>query len=245
MVETVTIQEEVQEPQKNETENVVSRPEGLPEKFKSVEELVKSYGELEKKMSSTPTETTEPKTESTTNNEKSLEITANKAVESAGLDMVSLQQEYTDNGQLNEESYQKLEKAGIGKDIVDQYIAGTKALSEQHTAQMKGHAGGEEAYEEMTKWAADALTPAEKDAYNQAVNSKNMETMKLAITGLKARFTQENGSEPTLLKGKASPSAEKGYQSWAQVTQAMSDPRYQTDPAYQDEVQVKLSNSNL
>ena len=36
--------------QTNETQSTQSKPEGLPEKFNSVEELAKSYSELEKKL---------------------------------------------------------------------------------------------------------------------------------------------------------------------------------------------------
>ena len=50
--------------------------------------------------------------------------------------------------------------------------------------------------------------------------------------------------EPNLVKGKASTSVDT-FESWAQVTEAMKDPRYTKDPAYQAEIQSKLRNSNL
>ena len=97
----------------------------------------------------------------------------------------------------------------------------------------------------MSEWAGQNLTETEKQAYNTAVNSKDLEAVKLAVVGLKARYAQSTGSEPTLVEGKASPSAEQGFASWAQVTQAMSDPRYAKDPAYQAEVKNKLANSKI
>jgi hypothetical protein len=48
-----------------------------------------------------------------------------------------------------------------------------------------------------------------------------------------------------LVEGKSSASGEQGFQSWAQVTQAMSDPRYAKDVAYQAEVKNKLANSKI
>ncbi|NVH64717.1 hypothetical protein HQ621_27790, partial [Pseudomonas simiae] len=170
---------------------------------------------------------------------------AEKAVASAGLNMENLSNEYAEKGELDAKSYEALEKAGIPKDYVDQFIEGQKAIGEKQTNTVKALVGGNEAYSEMADWAADNLTDAEKTAYNTAVNSKDLETAKLAVVGLKAKFEKANGSEPTLLEGQTAPSGEAGYKSWAEVTRAMSDDRYQKDPAYQAAVKEKLSKSEL
>ena len=47
------------------------------------------------------------------------------------------------------------------------------------------------------------------------------------------------------VQGKATPVAEQGYESWAEVTAAMADPSYSKDPAYQEAVKQKLANSEL
>jgi len=64
MVDKVEIQEEetgIEKPeeQTNETQSAQSKPEGLPEKFNSVEDLAKSYAELEKKLGGQSQETKE------------------------------------------------------------------------------------------------------------------------------------------------------------------------------------------
>ena len=227
-----------------------SKPEGLPEKFNSVEELVKSYSELEKKLGeqSQPTkESVDPvsKTEVKQEQPKSDLDIATKAVDSAGLNMDSLAEEYAKDGKLADGSYKSLEKAGIPKEYVDRFIAGQQAIADQQSATVKNLVGGTEAYDSMSEWAGQNLTETEKQAYNTAVNSKDLEAVKLAVVGLKARYAQSTGSEPQLVEGKASPSGEQGFASWAQVTQAMSDPRYAKDPAYQAEVKNKLANSKI
>ncbi len=227
-----------------------SKPEGLPEKFNSVDELVKSYSELEKKLGeqSQPTEkSVDPvsKAEAKQEQPKSDLDIATKAVDSAGLNMESLSEEYAKEGKLADGSYKSLEKAGIPKEYVDRFIAGQQAIADQQSATVKNLVGGTEAYDSMSEWAGQNLTETEKQAYNTAVNSKDLEAVKLAVVGLKARYAQSTGSEPTLVEGKASPSAEQGFASWAQVTQAMSDPRYAKDPAYQAEVKNKLANSKI
>ncbi|WMM95013.1 scaffolding protein [Pelagibacter phage HTVC304P] len=241
MVETVEIKQEETTSEKPVEENVTqSKPEGLPEKFKSVEDLAKSYQELEKKLGDS-----QPKeTEVSKDTNSDLDI-AEKAVETAGLNMETLASEYAEKGELDEKSYEALEKAGIPKDYVNQFIEGQKAIADQQATSIKEMVGGAEAYAEMSNWAAENMSEEEKTAYNTAVNSKDLETAKLAVVGLKAKFERANGNEPNLLEGKGTVSGEKGYASWAEVTRAMSDDRYSKDPAYQAMVQEKLANSDL
>ena len=65
MVDQVEIKEAETSAEKPEEQVVEqSKPEGLPEKFNSVEDLAKSYAELEKKLGEPkPQETPEPKQE--------------------------------------------------------------------------------------------------------------------------------------------------------------------------------------
>ena len=128
MVETVEIKQEETTSEKPVEENVTqSKPEGLPEKFNSVEDLAKSYSELEKKLGDNKEAPKEeaPKTET----KNDLDI-AEKAVESAGLNMETLSSEYAEKGELDAKSYDALEKAGIPKDYVNQFIEGQKAIAD-------------------------------------------------------------------------------------------------------------------
>jgi len=251
MVEKVEVQsaETTTDKPVEEIKPTQSKPEGLPEKFNSVDELVKSYSELEKKLGeqSQPTEkSVDPvsKAELKGQPKSDLDI-ATKAVDSAGLNMESLSEEYAKDGKLADGSYKSLEKAGIPKDYVDRFIAGQQAIADQQSTTVKDLVGGTQAYDSMSEWAGNNLNETEKTAYNSAVNGKDLDAVKLAVVGLKARYAQATGSEPKLVEGKASASGEQGFQSWAQVTQAMSDPRYAKDVAYQAEVKNKLANSNI
>jgi len=252
MVDKVEIQEEetgIEKPveQTNETQSAQSKPEGLPEKFNSVEDLAKSYAELEKKLGGQSQETKEevdPVAKAAPKSDNNLEI-AEKAVTDAGLDMSSLQAEYAEKGELDTKSYEALEKAGISKEYVDSYIAGQEAIAKTQADEIKSTVGGDETYQEMVDWASKNMTEGEKTAYNKAVNSGDMDTVKLAVNALKGQFERANGVEPKLVEGKAQPSQEQGFLSWAQVTEAMADPRYAKDTAYQNEVKNKLANSNL
>ena len=224
-------------------ETPADRPEGLPEKFNSVEDLAKSYAELESKLGAKAPEPQES-TETPNENSNQLEI-AEQATEAAGLDLQKLSDEYAANGTLKDSDYEALEKAGIARNYVDSFIAGQQALVTQQRAAVFNLVGGEEVYTSMTNWAASNLDAAQKDAYNNAMNSGNNETINLAVMGLKAQYENAVGTSPNLVQGKAASTAEQGYESWAQVTEAMKDSRYQTDDAYRQSVQRKIDNSNL
>ena len=147
--------------QTNETQSTQSKPEGLPEKFNSVEDLAKSYAELEKKLGGQSQKEVDPINEASLKEQpkENLEVkptntleVAEKAVEQAGLNMESLQKEYSEKGELDVKSYEALEKAGITKDYVNNYIAGQQALAEQASVEVKATVGGDEVYQEMVKW---------------------------------------------------------------------------------------------
>lgn len=222
----------VETPVETPTTEVEQPKEKILGKFETQDDLIKSYQELEKKIS-------EPKAE-----DKGLEIEAKaeEAVAQAGLDMSALQTEYDDNGELSQNSIDKLTAVGIDKNIIDAYIDGQTALAQNIEADIKGAVGGNDQYKGMVEWAKENLSAEEVTAYNNTVNSRDIASVKLAVTGLKARM--DAGREPNLVQGKASVST-GGYESWAQVTQAMADPKYAKDPAYQAEVQSKLKNSSL
>ena len=94
------------------------RPEWLPEKFNSPEDLANAYQNLEQKLSQGSQEADDV---SSDENEEFLEE-AERYVEAKGLDFGSLSAEYAREGELSSESYQALEEAGIPKSFVDDFI---------------------------------------------------------------------------------------------------------------------------
>ena len=96
----------------------------------------------------------------------------------------------------------------------------------------------------MTGWAAENMSPSEKEAYNTAVNSGNLDQAKLAVDALAMRYKNNVGSEPNLVGGKASASVDV-YESWAQVTTDMKSSTYVKDPAFRASVERKLGRSKL
>lgn len=215
------------------------RPEWLPEKYKTVEEFVKSNAELEKKLGELTAEKKGGEGEETPNPEAEA---AKDLAESKGLDYTAMSNEYWQNGSLSDATYETLDKAGIPRDVVDQFIAGQEAVSENLRLSAFTVVGGEENYNAMMSWAATNMDEAEIDAFNKAVNSNNTKVVTMAVMGLKGKYEAANGSEPSLVHGDGDGTVDT-YETWAQVTADMGDPRYAKDAAYRSKVEAKLARS--
>jgi len=217
------------------------RPAWLPEKFKSPEDLAKAYSELQSKMGSQSNQqqAAQPAADQTTTQQ------ADAALSQQGLNMSSFTNEFDTTGELSEASYAKLASAGFDKNIVDNYIEGQRARASLYEVSLKDSVGGNQAYGDMVEWAKAAMTPAEIDAFNMSVSSSNPEAAKLAVAGLKSRYESANGKEPRLLQGNSSGGQGDAFQSRAEMTAAMKDPRYKTDTAYRQSVINRLGRSNI
>mgnify|MGYP000849522092 FL=1 len=210
------------------------RPEWLPEKFKSPEDMAQAYSALEQKMGSgeqKPAETSEALTP--------------EAIRESGLDLTSLESEYRQNGELSSESYEAAKKAGYSKEVVNNYIEGQQAIVERQVGDIVSTVGGREGYDDLISWASDALSEGEIDAFNRTIESNDVDSIKLAVNGLQARRNSGAPNDPIRqVEGGQAPTADR-FESWAQVKEAMADPRYSTDPAYNNAVVQKLGRSQI
>lgn len=213
-------------------------PPKLAGKFASKEELEKAYLELEKKLGGGKKAEAPPVDPSNVDQNKAEEI-----AKDAGLDIDQMQQWYSQNGQLSEEHYKSLEKSGIPKEIVDQYIAGQEAQAEKYRDSIISKVGGQDNFSAMAEWAKVNMSEQEIAAYNKATSSADMTVVENAVLGLAYRYQSAVGKDPKLLGGQTAGSS--GFQSVAQLTEAMKDPRYDKDPAYRKDVQNRLANSNI
>lgn len=206
-------------------------------KFSSQEELEKAYAELERKLGQ------RQETQQQQQQEPMDEAKANELVEKAGLDIDAMTEHFNQNGELADAHYESLEKAGIPRAFVDQYISGVRAEAEQARDQIFQEVGGQEAFEAMADWAVANLSQEELLQYNTAVESGDMTIVRSAVMSLAFRYQREVGRDPKLVGGKGG--GLSGFESVAQLTAAMKDPRYNSDPAYRREVEQRLARSNI
>jgi hypothetical protein len=207
------------------------RPEGLPEKFKTVADLVNSYSELEKKLGSKtePTEKTETKAETKPDTKPAEKAEATAAQQET---LKPFFEEFAKNGKLSDESYKALEAKGISKDVVDAYQRSVQAQDPQKILES---IGGKEQFEAISQWSVTHLSAEERSAYNSALAAGGLGA-ELALKDLKARMDSTLGVDPSQhISGKSAPASGK-FQSAAEIVKAMSDPRYQYDEAYRSKV---------
>ena len=88
------------------------------------------------------------------------------------------------------------------------------------------------------------LQPWEMDSYNAQIENLDANSA-FALQGLMARMQNQEGSPPALMQGQPSQYSAPKYDSLNQLTVAMSDPRYASDPAFRREVASRLNNSAL
>ena len=109
--------------------------------------------------------------------------------------------------------------------------------------EIKNSAGGEKAYGELVTWAGENLPQAEIDAFDEIVGTGSTQAIKLAVSGLKAQYENANGYEGQMLTGKAPKNTQDVFRSQQELVAAMSDRRYDNDPAYRQDVIAKLERS--
>lgn len=235
MAETITIVADETGPEAPVAEdNQSERPEWLPEKFNSPEDLAKSYAELEKKMSAPKDDAPEdPPTEQVEPEQSTGEPQFDKFAE-----------EFASSGELSNDSFDELAKMGYPREMVETYIKGMQTAQTADANAVMDVAGGTEGYKELTDWALNNMPENELQLYNQMVET-GTDNAKMAVEWLMSKREAAEGVEPNLVSGKSQAPAKDEFRSTAEVVAAMKDARYGKDPAYTKDVEDKLSRSSV
>ena len=119
-------------------------------------------------------------------------------------------------------------------------------LSEAQATQLFEMIGGEQVYKNMLDWAGETLDKEEIQMYDSVMSKGDPNSICFAVQALNSKYTDAVGKEGQLLTGRTSASsADNVYRSQSELVAAMSDKRYDTDPAYRSDVMRKLENSDL
>ena len=230
-----SIESNTEEPQEEvQAEASEERPEWLDEKFESPEDLAKAYNELQKKQSSKQSKSKKDDAPAEEDTGASINSSVQKATE-----------EFAESGALTDKTFVELEKAGLPRSFVEAYIAGQESISTSQALDIQNEVGGNANYNAMSDWASENLSDGDLDGFNSIVETGSIEQAKMAVKGLYAQFISAGGNPPELSQGGTSGSSVKPFGSAAQVTEAMRDPRYSSDPAFRDNVEKRLAVSNV
>ena len=241
-------------------EALVEQQEGLlAGKYKDAAELEKAYVELSRKLgeksdkdsgeAGDTEDTAEVESEETTE-----ETEETPQVSEAAELISSASEEYSSNdGKLSPETIEKFSSMS-SKELVEAYMEVQSSLPQTQTNvpdiadsqinEIKNSVGGEKSYSDIVNWAGDNLPESDINAFDEIVNTGSIEAIKLAVSGLKAQYENSNGYEGQMYSGKAPKTSQDVFRSQAELVAAMSDRRYDNDPAYRQDVIAKLERSD-
>ena len=217
-------------------------------KFENAEELENAYLELQRKLGSND----DDEVEDTTLDED--EVDYDEATV-AGIELITEASDeyYANEGQVSAETMQKFQEMS-SSDLVNAYMAiqennpdqggYSPDLTDAEMNSVYNSAGGEAEYNRLTSWAADNVPESKLDDFNDIIDRGNETAIQIAVAGLRSEYEAQEGYEGRMLQGRAA-APTSGFRSQAEVVQAMSDPRYDSDPAYRQDVYDKLERSNV
>ena len=179
------------------------------------------------------------------------------AMQKAGVDPWAISQEFHENeGAYTPEMVKQLTDAGFSKPIVESYFAGraveegyvsksTSDISDLEVQNIQQEVGGVDTYNNMIGWASQNLTKTAIQAFDNTMSNGSIDQIRLAVAGLQAQYENATGYEGTMYSGKAAQTSKDTFRSQAELVAAMSDRRYDNDPAYRQDVIEKLDRSDL
>ena len=220
----------------------------LAGKYKNAEDLEEAYLELQKKLGSDDDDDSEVDTEETEEEDPEWS-------DGAALIANASSEFYENEGELSPETMQKFSEMS-SQDLVEAFMeiqrnnptptpsGDTFDLTDAEMNTIYNSAGGEAEYQRLTAWASENLAEDKMDAFNSVVNNGEALAIQMAVAGLRSEYENQEGYEGRMLTGKAA-RAEDTFRSQAEVVAAMSDPRYDRDPAYRQDLYDKLERSNV
>jgi len=212
----------------------------LAGKYRSAEELERGYLELQKRLGGNqeeveqeqPTEEAE-QAEEETNEEPDL--------------YDSIMESYR-TGEWDPELVGKVESMSP-VDVANMFLEKGNTQTVQATSddieQIQASVGGTEEYQSMIQWASENLSEQEVGMYDTVMDRGDPLAMFFAVQALNARYQDAVGYDGELLTGQSPRNTSDVFRSQAELVAAMSDPRYDKDPAYRADVADKLDRSNL
>ena len=223
----------------------------LAGKYKNAEELEKAYVELQKKLGDNKEEDTEQASAEEKADDKP------QLSEGANLITTASDEYYANGNKLSPETMAKFSSMST-QDLIKAYmeVQATPEFQQQQQAapaeittsqinQIKNSAGGEKQYANIVNWAKTNLPQDQIQAFDEVVNTGSVQAIQLAVSGLKSQYDNANGVEGRMVTGKTAPNNGDVFRSQAELVRAMSDPRYDNDPAYRQDIVEKLDRSDL
>lgn len=232
-----------------------TRPAWLPEKFKSPEDMAKSYQELERRLGSQGNQqpqnghapapqTFAPPAPAAPAQTPQGGIPEPAPVSDWKTGIAPYAQTWARDGRLSEAQYQELGSRGYEREIVDTFFAGLRAQSQLTVNLAQSRVGGAQNYAAMIAWAGTNLTASERQRFNAAIGGGDQELAAFAVDAVHSRWRAAGGAMPThqVLGDGSAPTGLQPYANLNEYYAEMRKPEW-ADPAYQARCDQRASIS--
>jgi len=233
-------------------------------KFRSQDDLLKAYQELEKKQSqASGPNSAEPSQPQAYTAEQAVQVYGDdivNAVGEAGLNMADLMWQADNGGDISQHYDALAEAVGVPRQVVENYVSKAQAgdgeqveLSDADQTEIVNEIGGWDEFNRLSQWAKDGggLTQAELDDYNAVANSGNKAAVRWALKAIQAKNAKPAASEPKLIRGQAPAETQRRFNSKSEVLEAMNKRNskgqrlYDVDTEYQRKFAELMNNSDV
>ena len=217
----------------------------LAGKYQNAQELEKAYNELERKLG----EKSEPVSE-----EKESEIeTKEEPSNDYEPNILDALWEEGTNDSLSEETFEELKNmdpVDVAKMAMEQRnrmqgAPQSRDFTDQDVDQIQGLVGGEENYNQMLGWAQGNLPSQEIELFDAVMDQGNTLAAYFAVKAMALSYQDSVGKDGQMVTGKAPRSDGDVFRSQQEMVDAMSDQRYNDDPAYREAIMEKLQRSDI
>ena len=205
-------------------------------KFKTQDDLINSYKELEQKLGNY--------------RQESMSSSIDEVIMAAGLEGADLAANFRTDGKLSDEQYAKFEKVGFGKDVVNTFLQGQQAIAQNNVyaqERIQEHAskmvGGQDKLNGLLRWAGTNLPESRVNDLNTRLASPS--EYESALKELIFDYQANQGSltsQNEILSGSAMPNTSRGFESSQEMISALKAAEKQ---GYYDEAfKRRMANTN-
>lgn len=180
------------------------------------------------------------------NKQVELESQLKEELNGKGISFEELDHEFTENGELSEETLKKLEKAGYPRTAISAYLDNLELRAEKFANAVVSYAGTEQDFANLQEYVK-AQGKEATDVFNSVLQTGNLAIIKAHINGIKAQMGNAYGSSrPTIMGNGVVPQGQtQGFQTQNEMVTAISDPRYKNDKVYRAEVEAKVKMTDF
>lgn len=152
---------------------------------------------------------------------------------------------FKENGYISDEIYDKLEKAGLDADFIDEYAEKLDYEQKEFSRKIIEMSGGQEQFFAIKEWAESNIPQDELDAIGRLPYN----TMMIALEGIKTRYekaNQQKQKQPERIIGATKTSSSSGgYSNVDEYMRDVRNPKYGKDKYFTENVESRFSKSKF